>query len=103
MGIDAEVPYTGIPIKRTVEIRCRTEGIPLPIVEDNLHVKIALTPIIRVQVIHGVDIHEVVKVDFIGCLILLLGEIEFVSHLVGKEQSLFASLFVSHGFYSRYC
>ena len=100
VGINTEVPHACIPIKRTVEIRRCTEGIPLPVIEDNLHVEIALAPVFRIEVVNGVYTHEVVKIDFVGCLILLLREVELVSHLVGEEQGLLASLLIAHGFYA---
>ena len=101
--IDAEVPYASVPVERTVEICSCTEGIPLPVVEYHLHVEVALTPALSIHVINGVDTHEVVEVYLVGCLILLLRQVQLVSHLVGEEQSLFSCLLISHSLYTSHC
>jgi hypothetical protein len=49
-GIDAEVPVASVPIERTVEIACCTEGIVLPVEQDIAQVKITANPIVSVEV-----------------------------------------------------
>ena len=95
-GIYCEVPASGIPVERTVEIRGCAESSVLPVEQDVAEVEVALSPVCSVQVVIVVDSHQIVKVHFIGGLILVVGEIELVCHLVGEEQCSFASLLVTH-------
>lgn len=95
-GIDAPYPTVVGPVHWTVEIRCCYIGVVLPGRENALELLVTERPIIAVEVIVVVDCHEVVEVDLIGSLILLIGEVQLVSHLVGKEQCLILSLTVCH-------
>lgn len=96
-GVYSEVPVACVPIQRTVEIARGNVGTVLPVEENITQIEVALLPITAVEVIVRVYSHKVVEVDFIGSLILCVGEIEFIRHLVGEEQSLLACLFVTHG------
>ena len=95
-GVDSEPPIARFIIERTVEIIGCTVGTILPIVEDIAQVGVPSAPIYAVKVVVSVDAHEVVEIDFVSSLILIVGQIEFVSHLVGKEKGLLACLFVAH-------
>ena len=95
-GIDAEVPVTGVPVQRTIEIRSCDEGIPLPVKQDIAQIKITTLPIGSVHIVTAGDTHQVVEIDLIGCLVLLICEIQLISHLVGQEQGLVASLLIAH-------
>ena len=95
-GIDAEVPVAAVPVARAIEIRGCQVGVVLPVEQDVTQVEIALCPVNTVEVGLRVDAHQVVEVDLVGSLILLLGEVQFVCHLVGEEQSLLAGLLVTH-------
>lgn len=103
VSINAEVPYASVPVERTIEIACCTEGIPLPVVEYYLHIEVALTPTFSIDIVNSVDIHEVVEVDLVSSLILLLGQVELIGHLISKEQSLLTSLLVSHSLNTSHC
>ena len=96
-GVDAEVPVTSLPVEGTVEIAGGHIGTVLPVEEDITQVEIPTSPVDSIQVIITVDAHQVVEVDLISSLILILGEVQFISHLISKEQSLITSLFVTHG------
>ena len=95
-GIDAEVPVAGFPVEGTIEVGSCHEGVVLPVEQDVAQVKVALCPIDAIQVVDGVDAHQVVKVHLVGGLVLLLGEVQLVCHLVGEEQCLLAGLLVTH-------
>ena len=95
-GIDAEVPVAGFPVEGTIEVGSCHEGVVLPVEQDVAQVKVALCPIDAIQVVDGIDAHQVVKVHLVGGLVLLLGEVQLVCHLVGEEQCLLAGLLVTH-------
>ena len=95
-GIDAEVPVSSVPIERAIEIGGCQIGFVLPLEQDIAKVEVALCPVDSVEVCLGIDTHQVVEVDLVCGLVLLLGEVEFIGHLVSKEQSLLAGLLVTH-------
>ena len=95
-GIDAEVPITGVPVQRTVEIRSCEEGIPLPVKQDIAQIEITALPIGSVHIVTAGDTHQVVEIDLIGCLVLFVSKIQLISHLVGQEQGLVAGLLIAH-------
>ena len=95
-GIDGEVPITSVPVKWTVEIACCTEGTILPVEQDIAQVKITTCPVFTIEVCLRLDTQEVVEVYFVGCFILIFGEVQLVSHLVGQEQSLLTGLLITH-------
>jgi len=82
-GIDAEVPITGVPVQRTIEIRSCEEGIPLPVKQDIAQIEITALPIGSVHIVTAGDTHQVVEIDLIGCLVLFVSKIQLISHLVG--------------------
>ena len=95
-GVDAKVPVACIPVQRTVEIGCCDESIPLPVEQDIAQVEITTLPVGAVHVVAAGDTHQVVEIDLIGCLVLLVGEVQLVSHLVCQEQGLVAGLLIAH-------
>ena len=95
-GIDAEMPEAGVPVERTVEIGGGTEGIPLPRIEYIAQVQVAALPVGAEHITAARDAHQVVQVDFVGCLILRVSQVQLVCHLVGEEQGLLACLLVAH-------
>lgn len=95
-GVNAEVPVASCPVDRTVEVSGIAESPVLPIEENIAEVEIAIAPVSAIKVIYSVYTHKVVEINLIGCLVLVLCEIQFVSHLIGKEQSFLASLFITH-------
>jgi hypothetical protein len=82
-GIDAEVPVTGVPVQRTIEIGCCYEGIPLPVEQDIAQIEITALPVGPVHIVTAGDTHQIVEIDLIGCLVLFVSEIQLISHLVG--------------------
>lgn len=95
--VDAEVPETAFPPYRAIEIGSCAECGVLPVEEDVPEVGVANGPASCIHVVVCVNAQEIVEVYLIYCLVLHLVEVEFVSHLVSKEQSLCAGLFVTHG------
>src|SRR3712207_3612514 len=96
-GVNAEVPIACVPIERTVEVAGRQVGLILPIHQYVTQVEVALLPICAVEVVVIVNAQKVIEVHFVSGFILLIGQIQFISHLVGEEKRLFAGLFVAHG------
>lgn len=95
--IDGEVPIAIEPIERAIEISSGAERIPLPGEQNVAHVEVALHPAVTENVVHACDIHEVVKVYFVSCIILFGREVQLVGHLVGEEKSLPTRLLIAHG------
>ena len=95
-AVDAEVPICSIPVYRAIEVGCIAEQLILPVEEDVTQVEITVCPVNTIEVVIAVDTHQVVEVHLVCCLVLLLGEVQLVSHLVGEEQSLLACLLVAH-------
>ena len=100
--VDAKVPVACVPVERTKEVGCITERAILPREQYVAEVEAAALPVGAVEVVDGAHTHQVVEVYLVGCLILLVGEVQFISHLVGEEQGLLASLLIAHGL-CRYC
>lgn len=97
--VDTEVPVACVPVQWTIEISCIAECAVLPVEQYVAEVEVTTCPVNAVQVVDCVYTHQIVKVHFVGSLILLFGEVQFVSHLVCQEQSLLACLFVTHCLY----
>ena len=95
--INAKVPEACIPVERTVEIGGIQVELVLPVQKDIAQVEVTALPIDSVEIVLGINAHEVVKVYLVGCFILLFREVELVGHLVGEEQSLLTGLLVAHG------
>ena len=95
-GIDAEVPVAAFPVEWAIEVGGCAEGLPLPVEQDVAHVKVAALPIGSIHVVVGGYAHQIVEVDLVGCLILLVSQVQLVGHLVCQEQSLVACLLVAH-------
>ena len=94
--IDAEVPVAVAPVEWTIEVGGIDEGLPLPVEQDVAHIQVATFPVGAIHIVITGDPHQVVEVDFVGRLILLVGQVQLVGHLVGQEQGLVACLFVAH-------
>ena len=95
--VDAEVPESCIPIDRTIEVLGCEVCAVLPVEEYVTEVEITTLPINSIDIVHIFETHEVVEVYLVCSLVLLVGEVEFIGHLVGEEEGLFACLFVAHG------
>lgn len=101
-SVDAEVPVTCIPIDGTIEVSGAAEQLILPVEQDVAHIHITVVPVGSVEVGTGVHAQQVVEVDLVRCLILILGQVQLVSHFVSQEQRLLAGLLISHCV-CRYC
>ena len=95
-GVDTEVPVAVAPVEWAVEIAGGDERVPLPVQQHVAQVLIAPLPVSAVHVVITGHPHQVVQIDFVGCLILLVGQVQLVGHLVRQEQSLVACLLVAH-------
>ena len=95
--INAEVPVACLPVEGTVEIAGCHKGVPLPVVKDIAQVEITTLPVGAEHVSTTCHSHEIVEIDLVGCLVLLVVQIQLVSHLISQEQGLVASLLVAHG------
>ena len=95
-GIDAEMPVASVPVERAIEIGGSQIGFILPVKKDITQVEVTLCPICSIEVCLRVDTHQIVEVDLVCGLVLLLGEVEFIGHLVSEEQGLLAGLLVTH-------
>ncbi len=90
------MPETVTPIEWAIEVGGSEEGIPLPVEQDVTQVLVAALPIGAKHIIVTRHTHQIVKVDLVRSLILCICQIQFISHLVGEEESFIASLFVAH-------
>ena len=94
--VDSEMPVTSDPVERTIEVGGIAESAKLPVEQDIAQVEITLAPVYAIQVIISIDAHQIVEVHLISCLVLIICQVQLVSHLVSQEESLLACLFVTH-------
>jgi hypothetical protein len=95
-GIDAEVPVACAPIQWTVEVAGSDICLPLCIQQYVAEITVAALPVVTIDIIVTRHTHQVVEIDLIGGLILFISKIQLISHLIGQEQRLVASLFITH-------
>ena len=95
-AIDAEVPVTSLPVQRAVEVAGCNVGIPLPVEEYIAQIEVTALPVDAKHIVATCNPHQVVEVNLISCLVLCIRQVQLVSHLVGQEQGLVASLLVAH-------
>ena len=95
--VDAEVPVTSLPVEWAIEIAGGYKGIPLPVEKNIAQVEVTTLPVGAKHVCTSCYTHQIVEIDLVGCLVLLVSQIQLVSHLVGQEQGLIASLLIAHG------
>ena len=96
-GIHSEVPVAVSPGQRAVEVRGCTEVCPLPVQQHIAQVSVAALPVAAIHIVVARDTHQVVEVDFVGSLILLVGQVQLIRHLVRQEQCLVSCLLIAHG------
>ena len=96
VGVDIESPSTPMPCQRTIEVGQADILVILVSSQNKLKVSIATAPPNTVHVVASVNTHQVVEIDFIDCLILCCREVQLVSHLVRKEQSLILGCIIAH-------
>ena len=95
-GVDSEAPIAVVPIKGTVEIVGCTVVSVLPVKQNITQIEVATGPICAIKVAIVIDAHQIVEVDFVGSLILFVGEVQFIRHLIREEKGLSAGLFITH-------
>lgn len=93
---DGEVPAPVEPPDGPQEVVNGEERSPLPVVEDVLQVGVAVLEVDSVNVRLVVEREQVVEVDLEGVVVLLLVEVQLVSHLVGEVVRLLACRLVVH-------
>jgi hypothetical protein len=98
-GIDAEVPVACIPVEWTIEIGGCNKGVPLPLEQDIAQIEVTTLPIGSEHIVASCHPHQVVEVDLISCLVLLVSQIQLISHLISEEEGLVAGLLVAHCLY----
>ena len=97
-AIDAEVPVTCFPIEWTIKIGGCDKGLPLPVEQYVAQIEVTTLPIGSKHIVTTRYTHQVVEVDLISCLVLLISQIQLISHLISEEQGLIASLLIAHCF-----
>jgi hypothetical protein len=95
-SIDTEVPVTVLPPQWAIEITCCAESLILPVEKDISQIRITMNPIVRKNIVICIYTQEIVEIHLICSLILLFIEVKLICHLICKEQSLLASLLVTH-------
>ena len=95
-GIYSEVPVASFPVEWTIEVAGGTERLPLPVQQHVAHIQITTLPIGSIDVVVTGHTHQVVQIDFVGSLVLLVGQVQLVGHLVRQEQCLVACLLKAH-------
>ena len=97
VGIDGEIPAGSTPQHRTQEIvGCHKQSV-LPVIQDVAEVGTTIAEADTIQVSTCVQAKQIIHIDLISIVVLVGIEVELVCHLVGKIESLPASLFVTHG------
>lgn len=86
LTVDGEYPSSRLPRHGVAEVVSSHEDIVLPVLQDAAQVAQAVVVVIAIEVGLGVNVEQVVKVDFIGILILLVVEVELVCHLVREVE-----------------
>ena len=94
--VDSERPATGLPCYGTIEVGAAHVLVILPGVQHEAEVCITTIPPDAEYVVMTVYTQQVVEIDLIDCLILRCREVQLVSHLVRKEQSLVLGCIIAH-------
>lgn len=94
--VDGEQPGTTVPCQRTEEVVGSCEERVLPVIKDMTEVGIAIGKIIAIKVGLGAYAQEVIQIDLVAIVVLLLVEVQLISHLVGEETRLLAGFFIVH-------
>jgi hypothetical protein len=95
-SIDAEVPISSLPPQWAIEIACCTKCLILPIEKYVSQILITMNPIVSKHIIVCINTQKIVEVNLVCSLILFFVEVKLIRHLICKEQSLLAGLFVTH-------
>ena len=94
---DGEVPGRRDPSHGAEEIVERGEELILPVEQDAAQVGVAIGPVGPEAVGSRLDAQQIVEVDLVGPVVLLLREVQFVSHFVCEVPGTVACLVVAHG------
>ena len=102
VAIDGKIPSAANPGYGVQEVVGGCEEGPLPVEEDVAQVSVAIGEVAAVDdVILRGEAEQIVEVDFVAVIVLLIVEVEFISHLVREEAGFFASSFVAHSLCSK--
>ena len=94
--LDGEVEGAVHPGDGAIEVLAGQESVHLAVGEHVAQFAGPALPVDPVEVAHDIDIHDVVEVNLVYGIHLRGVQIEFVSHFVGQEPCLLASLAVAH-------
>ena len=95
-SVDAKVPIATLPPQWAIEIACCTESLILPVEKNISQVLITMNPVVSKHIIVCINTQEIVKIYLVCSLILLFIKVKLIRHFICKEQSLLASLLVTH-------
>ena len=102
VAVNGEVPSAMQPAQRREQVVDGGIGCPLPVVQYVSQVGITVSQVTAVQKVgFGANREQVVEVDFVGIVVLLLIQVQFVGHLIGQVVCLFACRFVIHCIHPR--
>jgi hypothetical protein len=93
-----ESPGIGFPGYRAIEVFDVQIFVILPGTQHVAEVVVATVPAGAIEVVGAVQTHDVVEVNLIDCLILVVGQFQFVSHFVAQKEGIVLCFFVAHGF-----
>jgi hypothetical protein len=94
--IDTEMPVASLPPQWAIEITCCAESLILPVEKYISQIRITMNPIVRKNIVICIYAQKIIEIHLVCSLILLLVKIKLIRHLICKEQSLLASLLVTH-------
>ena len=92
-AVDVETPTVVSPSHRTIEIVGGHVAVELPASEHVAQTVVTERPITAKDIVTRQP-HQVVEIDFIHCLVLLVGQVELVGHLICQEQGFGSCLVV---------
>ena len=92
-AVDVETPAVISPSHRTIEVVGGHVAIVLPAGEHVAQAAITERPVTAKDIVARQP-HQVVEIDFIHCLVLLVGQVELVGHLICQEQGFVSCLVV---------
>lgn len=96
VAVDREEPAAGTPHDRAEEVIGSRQEAVLPVVEYAAQVVQAIAVVVAIDIAWRIDTEEVVKVDFVGIVVLLFVEVQLVCHLVRQVECLCLCAFQTH-------
>ena len=96
MSVDGEHPATMAPYDRSYEVVSTQEQVELPVEQDVPEIRQTIVQILGIEVTFCLHTQEVVEIDLIRVIILLIIQVQFISHLVSQVECLFACPLITH-------